>query len=216
MARLPLFGKDADYQAFNRVLVEALAQHPTPLLAYCVMPNHWHLVLWPTRDGELTAFVRWLTHTHTMRWHTHYHTGGSGHLYPGRFKAFPIEQDDHLYAVLRYVERNALRANLVGRAEDWRWSSLWRRVRDDRGPDVMLSPWPVPLPGDWLEQVNQPQTEQELAALRRAVARGCPYGSPPWQNRVAQELRLEYTLRPLGRPKKATAAAPEEEGGLFE
>jgi hypothetical protein len=87
------------------------------------MPTHWHLVLWPARDGELTAFCRWLTHTHTMRWHAHYHTAGTGHLYQGRFKAFVVESDEHLATVCRYVERNPLRANLVVRAEQWRWSS---------------------------------------------------------------------------------------------
>src|SRR5262250_2597411 len=110
--------------------------------------NHWHLVLWPQREGELTAFVRWLTHTHTQRWHAHYHTSGTGHLYQGRFKSFPIEQDDHLYTVLRYVERNSLRADLVPRVQDWRWSSLHQRV--NKGSlHSLLHPWPVPMPADW-------------------------------------------------------------------
>src|SRR5262249_21602798 len=116
VARLPLFEKGGDYEAFERVLAEGLEEHPTRLLAYCLMPNHWHLVLWPRREDELTAFVRWLTHTHSMRWHAHYHTGGTGQIYQGRFKSFPVEADDHLYAVLRYVERNALRANPVAPA----------------------------------------------------------------------------------------------------
>jgi putative transposase len=94
-ARLPLFQKDGDYEAFERVLAEALREHPTRLLAYCLMPNHWHVVLWPHQDGELTAFLRWLTHTHTMRWHAHYHTAGTGHLYQGRFKSFPVAADEH-------------------------------------------------------------------------------------------------------------------------
>ena len=128
VARLPLFEKDGDYAAFERVLAEALAQHPTRVLGYCLMPNHWHFVLWPERDGELTAFLSWLTHTHTQRWHAHRHTAGTGHLYQGRFKAFPVEADEHLDTVLRDVERNALRAGLAERAEAWRWSSLWRRV----------------------------------------------------------------------------------------
>src|SRR5713226_8406175 len=125
VARLPLFQKDGDFEAFERVLCEAQEGHPSRLLSYCIMPNHWHLVLWPRRDGELTAFLRWLTHTHTMRWHAHYHTSGTGHLYQGRFKSFPIERDEHFYRVVRYVERNALRANLVAKAEEWQWSSLW-------------------------------------------------------------------------------------------
>src|SRR2546425_12971337 len=133
VARRALFRKPADYAAFERVLAAAQARHPTRILAYCLMPNHWHFVLWPEADDELTRFLRWLTHTHTMRWHAHYHTSGTGHLYQGRFKAFPIEADEHLYTVLRYVERNPQRANLVRRAESWRWGGLWRRRHGD-GP----------------------------------------------------------------------------------
>ena len=109
VARLPLFQKDGDYEAFERVLVEALEKHPIRLLSFCVMPNHWHFVLWPQDDHQLTDFLRWLAHTHTQRWHARYHTAGTGHLYQGRFKAFPIQEDRHLYTVFRYVERNALR-----------------------------------------------------------------------------------------------------------
>jgi putative transposase len=111
VARLPLFDKDADYAAFERVMDEALVKHPMRVLAYAVMPNHWHFLLWPRQDGELTAFLRWLTHTHTMRWHAHHRTGGTGHLYQGRFKAFPVQSDEHFYAVARYVEQNPLRTS---------------------------------------------------------------------------------------------------------
>src|SRR4029077_8215547 len=125
VARLPLFQKPADYEAFERVLVEAHEKFPIEILAYCVMPNHWHFVLRPTQDGQLTAFLRCLAHTHTMRWHAHHQTSGTGHLYQGRFKAFPVDDDSHFYSVVRYVERNALRGGLVPRAEAWRWCSLW-------------------------------------------------------------------------------------------
>jgi putative transposase len=202
VARLPLFQKDADFEAFERVLALALQKQPTRLLSYCVMPNHWHMVLWPHAEGELTAFLRWLTHTHTMRWHAHYHTAGTGHLYQGRFKCFPVEADDHLYTVLRYVERNALRANLVKRAEDWRWSSLWRRSCKDPTQRAILADWPVQEPADWVRHVNQAQTEAELTALRGSVVRGRPFGSDLWSRRTAKRLGLEYTLRPRGRPQK--------------
>src|SRR5262249_5511937 len=152
VARLPLFQKDGDYRAFERVLAEALVEHPIRLLAYCVMPNHWHMLLWPRRDGDLTAFLRWLTHTHTMRWHAHHHPSGAAHLYHGRFKASPVAADDHLYTVARYIERNALRANLVRGAENWRWSSLWRQYRAEPAGEL-LSAWPVPRPEDWLDRV---------------------------------------------------------------
>ncbi len=202
VARLALFEKDADYEAFERVMAEAMEKHPTRLLSYCTMPNHWHMVIWPRKEGELTEFVRWLTHTHVMRWHAHYKTSGSGHLYQARFKAFPIQTDEHFYAVLRYVERNALRANLVDRAEEWRWSSLWRRVSG--GPDAkkLLHAWPLPEPADWVRLVNRSQSEAELKAIRQALRRGSPFGSSQWQVRTAKRLGLEWTLRPRGRPRR--------------
>src|SRR6516164_6532214 len=132
-ARLPLFRKEADYAAFERVLEEALQREPLRVLGYCLMPNHWHLVVWPNAgaDRQVSEFMRWLTVTHTQRWHAHRHTAGTGHLYQGRFKSFPIQADEHLYTVLRYVERNPVRADLVRRAEEWRWSSLWHWHKGD-------------------------------------------------------------------------------------
>jgi len=202
VARLPLFRKPADYEAFERILAEALARHPTRLLAYCVMPNHWHFVLWPREDGELTAFIRWLTHTHVMRWHAHHHSSGTGHLYQGRFKAFPIERGAHLLTVCRYVERNALRANLVRRAELWRYHSLWRREKGDEQARSILADWPVAPPKDWRAIVNRPQGRGEVEAVRRSVIKGSPFGSKEWALRIARRLGLEHTLRPRGRPAK--------------
>src|SRR5277367_6089591 len=107
VGRATLFHKPGDYRAFRKILIEAQEDWlNVPLLAYCLMPNHWHLVLWPEHDGDLSEFMRWLTVTHTQRWHAHYHTQGTGPLYQGRFKAFPIAEDEHLLTVLRYVERN--------------------------------------------------------------------------------------------------------------
>jgi len=93
------------------------------------MPDHWQYVLRPNHDGRLTEFLRWLTHTHTMLWHAHFHSTGSGHLYQGRFKAFPVEDDDHFHAVTRYVERKPLRARFVRKTENWRWSRPERARR---------------------------------------------------------------------------------------
>jgi putative transposase len=124
VAREPLFHKDADYAAFERIIAETLKRFPMRILAYCLMPNHWHFLLWPQKDGELSAFMRWLTNTHTQRWHAHYHTSGTGHVYQNRFKSFPVQDDPHLLIAWRYVERNALRAGLVQRGEEWRWCSL--------------------------------------------------------------------------------------------
>jgi putative transposase len=201
-ARLPLFAKDGDYAAFERVLGEARDYCDVPLLAYCVMPNHWHLIVQPRRDGDLSRFVGWLTLTHTQRWHSHHRTIGLGHLYQGRFKSFPVQEDDHLLTVCRYVERNPLRAGLVERAEDWRWGSLWRRERGDAEARTLLADWPAPRPRGWLSFVNTAQTLEEEEALKCSIRRGSPFGVEAWVKDTVQRLGLEMTLRPRGRPKK--------------
>ena len=141
------------------------------------MPNHWHFVLWPREDGELTHFMRRLTHTHTQRWHAHRHTTRTGHLYQGRFKSFPVEQDDHLLTVIRYVERNALRAET--------WSSTPRSgdgpaygdepaATSDRRQFFTLGRFRCHTIGS---SVNLAHTGAELEALRRSCTRGTPFGS---------------------------------------
>jgi putative transposase len=202
-ARMTIFDDDGDYEAFETVLVDAVARYETRLLAYCVMPNHWHLVVWPREDGELSRFIGWLTLTHTQRWHAHRRSAGSGHVYQGRFKSFPIQQDEHFYTVARYVERNAQRANLVRRAEQWRWSSLHRWLRGNAEDQALLASWPLPRKASWVEHVNEPLTEAELAAVRQSVDRGRPFGESTWKDRAVRRLNLESTLRPQGRPRKA-------------
>jgi putative transposase len=205
--RLALFRKPADYTAFERVLEQAAAREPLRILAYCVMPNHWHFVVWPKRgaDGVISEFFRWLTVTHVQRWHAHHRSAGSGHLYQGRFKSFPVETDEHLYTVLRYVERNPVRATLVDRAEQWRWSSSWRLAHGSAKERGLLHAWPIERPPDWRERVNRPETPAELEALRRSVQRGQPFGSPSWCTRISKRLGLESTFRLPGRPRSPVA-----------
>jgi len=205
VARLTLFEKVGDYGAFETVLREAHSRTPLPILSFCLMPNHWHFVVQPQDDTQLTDFFRWLTHTHTMRWHAHHRTSGTGHLYQGRFKSFPVEDDDHLYTVLRYVERNPLRASLVEHASQWRWGSFWHRQNKASAVRASLATWPVSMPKDWATCVDQAQTEAELAAIRRSVCRGTPYGSRQWVTQTAARLGLESTIRPRGRPRSYLA-----------
>jgi putative transposase len=209
-ARVKLFRKGADYAAFLRVFDEALAKHPLRVLGYCVMPTHWHVVLWPAADADLTSFLRWLTLTHSVRWHKHYHSTGSGHVYQNRFKAFAVGEDEHLLTVLRYVERNGLRAGLVRRAEDWPWSSLACRLARGEVAVRRLHPGPVPLPANWVKVVNAAETEAELEALRRSVARGSPYGPAGWVEAVVERLGLQSTIRPRGRPRKPPREAAND------
>ena len=200
--RMRLFQRDADYAAFEAIMEETLELRPMRICAYCLMPNHWHLVLWPQQDGELPAFMQRLTITHVTRWQKHRGQVGYGHVYQARYKCFPVGSDEYFYQVVRYVERNALRADLVRGADQWRWSSLWRRLHGTREQRSLLSAWPVPLPRDWLGWVNRAETEAELEALRRSVNRSRPYGSEQWVERVVSTLGLEWTIRPRGRPRK--------------
>ena len=203
VGRRRIFRKTRDFEALEEIIPQAKERVPMRVLAWCLLSNHWHFVLWPRGDGDLSEFMRWLTVTHTQRWHAAHRTAGTGPLYQGRFKSFPIQQDDHLLTVLRYVERNPLRANLVEAADAWRWSSLWHRVRGNRSG--LLDAGPVALPRRWRHHVQSPQTESELNALRTSVVRGTPFGAASWQRITAQRLHLASTLRPRGRPSKSTA-----------
>ena len=139
------------------------------MFAYCLMPNHWHLVAAARVDGALSRFMHWLTTTHARRWRIVRKSAGYGAVYQGRFRAVPVTSDDHFLCVCRYVERNALRASIVERAQEWQWSSLWRRCGN--GDARWLADWPVQEPADWLELVNANQTLAEIESCRRAQKR---------------------------------------------
>jgi putative transposase len=199
--RLRLFRKEDDFLAFYQVLLQAHARHPIRILAWCVMSNHWHFVVWPEDDEQLSKFFGYLSLTHAARWQVAHNTVGMGHVYQGRFKNFMIQQDEHLQWVLRYVERNPLRANAVKRAQDWRWSSLHARLIGPEPVRKLLSDWPIERPGNWIELVNRPQTDRELDAIRTARKRGRPLGSDPWVRSLTARYDLQSTLRDRGRQK---------------
>ena len=182
-ARARMFNTDEDYNFFEEVLEEAQEKFGMRILSYCVMSNHWHLVLHPKQNGDLQNFMRWLSMTHTQRWHSRHKTIGSGHLYQGRYKSFPVETSEYLIQLFRYVERNPLRAKLVQKAEDWKWSSLWRRERGGEKQMKLLSEWPIDVPDDYLNLVNVPQTSGEIESLRWCVNKGRPYGNENWIKR---------------------------------
>lgn len=200
--RMRIFQKGRDYQAFEKLLAEAKGKYPMRILAYCLMPNHWHLLLYPRSDHDLSRFMRWLGLTHTQRWHAAHKTIGYGHLYQGRYKSFPVQTDEHFLQVARYIERNPLRAKLVKRAEDWQWSSLWSRQHGSEEQQQLLDTWPVPAGRNYPAWVNQPQSQEAVDVIRSAIKRGRPYGQEAWIHHTAKKLNLEATLHPRGRPKK--------------
>lgn len=201
-ARRDVFHAAGDYRAFQALLAEVQERVPMRILAWCLMPNHWHLVLWPVGGKDLSNYMRLLTLTHTQRWHAFRRSAGTGHLYQGRFKSFVVQNDGHFLTVCRYVEANALRARLVPRAEKWRWCSLGHAARRGSADEPRIDEWPVPRPVDWTSYVNEAPEPSDLESLRRSAQRDTPYGHQTWVEDVARRLGLQSTLRPRGRPEK--------------
>ncbi len=177
------------------------------------MPNHWHLLVWPESDGELAAFIQRLTVTHVRRWQQYRGYSGLGHVYQGRYKSFPVESDEHFWVVARYVKRNALRANLVLRAEDWRWSSLWRRCQGTQVEKSLLAAWPVKVPRTWIERVNQADDGRELEALRRAYNEGVPTDGQSGR-RKSRTARAGIGLSSSGASSKGRERSEQASGSL--
>ena len=195
-----VFHKDSDYQAFINLMEEAKDIYPIKIFAYCLMPNHFHLVLLPTKAEELSKWMQWLMTSHVRRYHRHY--GTSGHVWQGRFKSFIVQEDNYLLTLVRYVENNPVRAGLVNSAKDWEWSSHKETI--GKKSRILIDEIPIELPKFRESYVNAPLTANELEALRQCVNRQSPYGSPLWQLDLCKKLGLESTIRPKGRPKKKT------------
>ena len=168
-ARVQIFDNDEDYKIFESILEEAVERFGMRLLAYCIMPNHFHLVLYPKKDGDLSRFMGWLTNTHTRRWHTVKKTIGQGHLYQGRYKSFICQKDNYLLTLLRYVEQNAKKANLCKLAQNWKWCSLWRRENGTLKQKKILSEWLIDVPKNYLLFVNQIQKKEEEEIIERSI-----------------------------------------------
>ncbi|MBN8280040.1 MAG: transposase [Gammaproteobacteria bacterium] len=201
--RATVFHDPADFEDFIALARDAQDRQPLPILAACLMPNHFHLVVRPGAGTDVSTWLHWLLTSHAFRRHRRH--GSSGRVWTGRFKSFPIQDDRHLVTVLRYVERNALRAGLVPTAEEWRWGSLNWRERG-RLPLVLAQP-PSPLPSNWRDFVNEPQTPQEIAEIRRCVTRGVPFGEATWSRATARLLGIPDGSGRRGRPPRSTVAA---------
>ena len=173
-----LFTRPRDYRAFLAVLDEGLQRFPVRLFSYCVLANHWHLVVAPVDVQALSCFMRWVSATHAIRWHHHRRTVGQGPVYQGRFFAAPIDDATQLIMTCRYVERNALSAGLVKRAQDWPWCSLAERLRS--APEVALVPAPFLLRSGWQDYVNAVITTRELLKRSTSVPKcGNPVENTP-------------------------------------
>lgn len=200
--RSQLFSRDKHYQEFLDILEETLELIPMRILSYCLMPNHWHLMLYPKNDGDLSRFMHRVTLTHTQRYHAKTKTVGYGHIYQGRYRSILVEQDRYFWTLVRYVERNAKRAALVKNAEDWKWSSIHARLKWNEKQKKLLSPWPVEEPSNYRTWVNQSEPREELENIRYAIRRNKPYGSERWIERTVKKFGLESTIRDPWRPSE--------------
>ena len=209
--RQDVFHKPDDFQAFLKALVELKERKPFALYGYCLMNNHFHLLLRPTGDATISRIMQSLLVSHTQRYHRHYHSGG--HVWQGRFKSPVIQNDEHLLTVVRYIEANPLRARIVKRADLYPWSSY--RVHGLGEADELvgslityeeLSPLPKVRQRKWADMVHRPMEEANLAAIRRSSVTGLPYGEATWVKRLAKRLELDLTIRPRGRPRKASSS----------
>jgi len=198
--RMGVFRKPGDYQAFVDLLVLGKDRAAVEVFGFCLMPNHWHLVLRPCRGGDLAAYLSWVTNTHVKRYRAHYRRT-SGHLYQGRYKSFPVQEDAYFLTLLRYVEANPVRAKpkLAARAQDWPWSSLGCDAATAAG---VLSPWPLKRPADWTRLVNEPLDDPQRQRVQSSLERQRPLGDERWTRAMARRLGLEFTLNPRGRPPK--------------
>ena len=205
--RADVFGDDADRVAFLEALAKTKERYPFRLLGYCLMTNHFHLLLQPEVGQSISRILQSLTVAHTWRYHKRYHT--LGHVWQGRFKSPVIQDDAHLLVVLRYIEANPLRAKMVTDPAEYRWSSFL--CHGSGQDDPLLSPFPewdelgktdAERRRRWRARVCAAQSEAELMSVRGSLRSGRPFGAPEWTEQMAERLNIDLNPRPRGRPPK--------------
>ncbi|MDC1205312.1 transposase [Candidatus Pacebacteria bacterium] len=201
VSRQQIFNDISDYQLFEGILEEIHDITAVDILAYTVMPNHFHLVLKPESDGNLSDFMKRLTVTHTQRHRVKTKTVGEGPVYQGRYKSFLVQEDSHLLTILRYVERNPLTANLVANIKEWKHGSVYRRYYGTQKEKELLTQWPIPEQEDYLTILSQPLTSKEFEKLALSRDRGVPYGSDGYVFDKIEQYNLQTTQREKGRPR---------------
>lgn len=178
-------------------MAEAKKRWPVKIFAYCLMPNHFHMIIRPDQAENLSKWMQWLMTSHVRRYHEHHKT--TGHVWQGRFKSFIIQNDKYLLSALRYVEANPVRSHLVNRAEEWPWSSHKESIGAIE--HFVIDPIPMELPIDWNKCVNDVMSEEDILQLRQSIRRQSPYGTQDWKLSISNLLGLESTIRPMGRPR---------------
>ena len=167
--RATVFATAPDYLGFLAALADAAERTTVRLVSFCLMPNHWHLVLWPVVGKEISRYMQLVMNDHIRDLQSRHGTSGTGHIYQGRFRNSHILSERQFVNVCRYVEANPLCAGLVNRAENWPWSSL-ARSGPAEGVNI-LAPWPFQRPRRWLDDVNNPQSDAIQRKIQRSLGR---------------------------------------------
>ena len=205
--RADVFSDDADRLAFLDALAKTRERYPFRLFGYCLMTNHFHLLLRPEPGQSISRILQSLTVAHTWRYHKRHLT--SGHVWQGRFKSPVIQDDMHMLVVLRYIEANPLRAKIVEDPADYQWSSYQYHALGQE--DALLSPFPewnelgrteAERRRRWRAKVRAGLTEDELMSIRSSLRSGRPLGTTEWTEQIAQRLKINLLPRPRGRPSK--------------
>lgn len=195
--RMQVFDDMEDYEYFLELLEKASKREKVEVHAYCLMPNHFHLLLIPKESNSLSKLMQWVMTSHVRYYHKKNKT--SGHIWQGRYKSFIVEKENYYMTLIRYIEANALRAKLIKKAQDWKYGSLHERVEDHR--ELLTQPC-IGLDKDWIKYVNTPIREGELHTIRNSVNRQAPLGQEQWQLETAAKYGMLSTLRSRGRPSK--------------
>lgn len=203
--RLRLFNSPEEYEDFLALLQQGRQHADIRLMGFCIMPTHWHLLLLPTGEHDLAAYVGWVSNAHVRRWHQRHRSVGGGHVYQGRYRSFLVQPGAPCLSVLRYIESNPIRTGLVEDTRQWPWSSL--AARQARAKKVALDPPSASLPKDWNSLVKEPMPEPLLKTLRISLRRSRPFGTPTWCAETVERFALQHTLRNPWRPKSSPAAS---------
>lgn len=210
--RAPVFFQAADFEQFLAALGQTRQRYPFRLYAYCLMNNHFHLVLEPLPGQNISRILQSLTVAHT--WHYHKSRATSGHVWQGRFKSPAIATDEHLLTVMRYAESNPLRAGIVTDLANYPWCSYAAHGLGQTNPLLDEAPvWPMLGESEeerqayWRKLIHTPLTEKELAAVRKAVTSGRPFGGADWVEQTAVLLGLDLAPRRRGRPPKTKGSS---------
>ena len=196
---LRVFGSKANRQLFVEAMSQVQQRVPVRIVSYCILKDHWHILLWMNRVPRLSEFMKRLLVMHSQRWHSIHNSLGGGTLYTGRYKSFPV-QKSHCCSVMRFIESHPVRSGEVDNPLDWEFGSYFCRYEDT--PPLELSQPPNACGSNYRQLVKRGSPQKDLAAIRNSIKRGAPYGDPAWVARTAKALELESTLRRRGRPSK--------------